>query len=325
MILAQLYTYLLFRLIPHIQQLGIAEDFVKGIEKSIKNFLADGIKSNFSTILSLINSGMSEDGIGGTVSSYLQNTPSGVDGTLWSNIQNISEIAVVPVAVTIVTIISCCDLCQMVISGNNMRDFDTSIFFKWIFKTIIAISLCSNVFLIVSEVFNLGNDVTVKAYNLLGVTMDSSSIDVNAVFNSILKSFNMGELALMLLLSFVTLVIIYVMFGCIMVVLCSRMIEAMMYLSIAPIPMATMMQSEWRQIGNSWLRGLIAIAFQGFFIVIALAFFGSMFAGVLGTITDESSASSVIWAMVKLIGFSLALIFTIFRTDRISKSMFAAH
>ena len=49
------------------------------------------------------------------------------------------------------------------------------------------------------------------------------------------------------------------------VILCGRMIEIYLYSSVGAIPFATMSNREWGQIGNNYLRGLFALAFQGFF------------------------------------------------------------
>lgn len=307
-------------------KLDIVDDVVSGIETGFKNWIAGGVSSNFTNIISLLNSGLGSGGIGGIVSTYLTTEPSAIDSTLWTNIKTVSESAVVPIAATIVAVVSVNDLVQMVISGNNMRDFDTAIFFKWMFKTIIAITLTSNVFTIVSGIFQLGTKATKNAYdgNWIETSLANNST-IGSTIKNIVKDYELFKLLGVWLLSFLTMIAVYALFAVIMVVLCSRIIEAMMYLSIAPIPMATMMQSEWRQIGNSWLRGVIAVAFQGFFIVVALAFFGSLFSGVVNNITTASGGDDVLWCMVKLFGYSLALIFTVLRTGQISKSMMGAH
>ena len=97
-----------------------------------------------------------------------------------------------------------------------------------------------------------------------------------------------------------------------------------MYLSIAPIPMATMMDSgEWASIGKNWVKQLLALSFQGFFIVVALGIFKTLFSNMIATL--NSSKDGVIMQMAMLMGYTAALIFTILRTGAISKSMFNAH
>lgn len=97
-----------------------------------------------------------------------------------------------------------------------------------------------------------------------------------------------------------------------------------MYLSVAPIPMATMMDSgEWASIGKNWIKQLLALSFQGFFIIVALGIFKTLFANMITTL--NSGTGSVIMQMAMLLGYTAALIFTILRTGAISKSVFSAH
>ena len=45
-----------------------------------------------------------------------------------------------------------------------------------------------------------------------------------------------------------------------------RTIEIYCVTSIAPIPMATMANREWGQMGQNYLRSLLALGFQGFIL-----------------------------------------------------------
>ena len=110
----------------------------------------------------------------------------------------------------------------------------------------------------------------------------------------------------------------------IVITLASRIIEVFMYLSIAPIPMATMMDSgEWASIGKNWIKQLLALSFQGFFIVVALGIFKTLFSNAI--VALNASTDGVILQMGLLLGYTAALIFTILRTGAISKSVFNAH
>ena len=96
-----------------------------------------------------------------------------------------------------------------------------------------------------------------------------------------------------------------------------------MYLSIAPIPMATMMDSgEWASVGKNWIKQLLALSFQGFFIIVALAIFKTLFNNMI--VTLNSSKDGVIMQMAMLMGYTAALIFTVLRTGAISKLIFNA-
>jgi hypothetical protein len=110
----------------------------------------------------------------------------------------------------------------------------------------------------------------------------------------------------------------------IVIVLASRIIEIFMYLGISPIPMATMMDSgEWSTIGKNWIKQLLALSFQGFFIVVALGIFKTLFTNIILQI--NKGTDGIVMSMALLLGYTCALVFTILRSGAISKSAFAAH
>ena len=80
---------------------------------------------------------------------------------------------------------------------------------------------------------------------------------------------------------------------------------------------------EWASIGKNWVKQLLALSFQGFFIVVALGIFKTLFSNMIATL--NSSSDGVIMQMAMLMGYTAALIFTILRTGAISKSVFNAH
>jgi hypothetical protein len=216
----------------------------------------------------------------------------------------------------------------MVIQGNNFKDFDDSIFIKWILKTVIGIMLVANVFDIATGLFSLGtqsvSDGLEKLFPSNSGGIISSSIINSSDFHKALTSQSIGTLLITLLLSFVLIIVTFILLGAIIIVLANRIIEVFMYLSISPIPMATMMGDGWNEIGKNWVKNLLALAFQGFFIIVALGIFKVLFNNALSTMLTNNS-SSVTMTMATLLGFSVALIFTMFRTSSISKSVFAAH
>ena len=97
----------------------------------------------------------------------------------------------------------------------------------------------------------------------------SSDIDATiAQMRTGMENMGVGEL---LGLSIETLLIslcLKIMAILITVILYGRMIEIYCTVSIAPIPIATMSNREWGSIGTNYLKGLFALAFQGFLIMI---------------------------------------------------------
>lgn len=302
--------------------MGMISDFVDGILDSIKSFLLESSEGNIGTAMDILSDGLHTSSSGNGIMNQLlatspENYTAGGTNSIWSTIQSITENAVVPIAGCILMIVLVNDLIQIVISGNNFHEFDTSIFIRWILKCVIGIILISNVFYITSGIFALGTAVTTNAMSSALHTINLNSNDIH-----IAGSYGMGECFGILVLSLLLLLIMVIAIAIIVVTLCSRMIEIFMYLGASPLPMATFMNQEWKQMGHSWLRGVIALAFQGFFIVICIAIFSVLFKNVVATL---SSGSDVLLQMVFLIGYALALIFTILRSGQISKSIFGAH
>ena len=110
---------------------------------------------------------------------------------------------------------------------------------------------------------------------------------------------------------------IYLVFP-IFIIVYGRMIEIYLVTSIAPIPMATMMNREWGQTGQNYLRGLLALGFQAFLIIVCVA----IYAVLVQNIAVGSDISYAIWTCM---GYTVLLCFTLFKSSSLAKSIFHAH
>lgn len=303
--------------------MGVISDFVDGITDSIKDFMTDAVESSLKTAVDLIGVGLgdySDDN--GLISQYLYTQPTNFTGggttTIWSTIRIVCQNAVVPIGASLATIVLLYEFISMISESNSFKHFDTSVFIRWIIKCLVVILLVSNVFYLASGIFSLGTKVVTDSSDTLNSLLHTTfegGIDIG-------DDHSIGELAVLWLCSGIVMISILILLAVIIVVLCSRMIEIMMYFGISPIPMATFPNKEWSQIGHNWLRGLFALAFQGLFIVFAIAIYSTLLMNVISSLSDGSNA---FMQMAMLIGYSVALIFTILRTGSISKSIFNAH
>jgi uncharacterized protein (DUF697 family) len=96
------------------------------------------------------------------------------------------------------------------------------------------------------------------------------------------------------------------------------MIEIYLTVSVAPIPFATMANREWGQIGNNYLKGLFALAFQGFLIMVCVA----IYAALVQNIPMAGNVHAAIWTTV---GYTVLLAFALFKTASLAKSLFNSH
>ena len=102
------------------------------------------------------------------------------------------------------------------------------------------------------------------------------------------------------------------------VILYGRMIEIYLYVSVAPVPFATMTNREWGSVGSNYLKGLITLAFQGFFIMVCVA----IYAVLVSSITVAANLHTALWGVA---GYTIILCFSLFKTGSLSKSIFNAH
>jgi hypothetical protein len=296
---------------------------------SIARILANAVTEIFALIQDILGYSLNIDTENASLFSpggqIAQNPQNWNGGGTWTLIQNISETAIVPIAIMVLTIVLVIDLVQTLTAGNQFENAGIAPFVKWTIKTMIGITLVSNIFTIASGVFTLGVEAGGTALiHLLGFN-DTLSMNLGDV-----TSDDIGILICVLLIAVFTLLAVCLLLVSILVTLAGRMIEIFMYLSVAPLTAAAFMNSEWRNTSNNWLKGIIALAFQGFFIVIAIAIFTAIFGGVCNEINATVAAGdrlgfNLILGMLILLGYSLALIFTIFRSGQISKSIFSAH
>lgn len=282
------------------------------IEEWIKTFLIDCINGNLSGVFDMVNSAV------GDVAGKVGETPEEFNSGVFSMIRTLSDNVVVPIAGIILTFVLCYELISMIIEKNNMHDFDTFNLFKWMFKVFVAVYLVTNTFNIVMAVFDLAQHVVQSSS---GVIVGDANIDIESMlgnFAPTLEAMGIGELLGLLVETFLLRAATPIMSICVSLVLVGRMIEIYIYCSVGAIPFATMTNREWGQMGNNYLRGLVALGLQGFFIMVCVA----IYTVLIGQITSEPDIHLAIWTCA---GYTMILCFSLFKTGAISKSIFNAH
>lgn len=137
----------------------------------LKELLISGILGNLSGMFDTVNTKVGE--IAGEVGM----TPSAWNGIVFNLIRSLSETVIIPIAGIILTFMMCYELIQLVIVKNNLHDVDTWIFFKWIFKTFVAVFLVTNTWNIVMAIFDVAQNVVSQSG---GIITGSTSIDLSA-------------------------------------------------------------------------------------------------------------------------------------------------
>ena len=277
----------------------------------LKEMLVGGIMDNLSGLFDSVNDQVGE--IAGNVGA----SPASFSPEVFSLIRNISESVIIPIAGLILTFIACYELIQLIIEHNNLANFETWIFFKWIFKTFVAVMLITNTFNITMAVFDVSQHVVTSA---AGIISGSTAVDASALENleETLMDMDLGPLLGLWLQSIIVQITMSALSILIFVIVYGRMIEIYLMVSLAPIPFSTFGSREQSQIGQDYLRSLLALGFQGFLILICVGIYAVMVQGI--AFTDDVIGS--IWGVM---GYTVLLCFTLFKTGTLAKGVFNCH
>ena len=285
---------------------------IERITEAIKEILIGMIQNGLEGMFVEVNDKV------GMIASLVGQTPQGWNAVVFNLIQNLSQTVIVPIAGLIITFVLCYELITMVTQKNNFHEFETYNIFLWIFKAYVAIYLVTNTFNITMAVFDVGQHIVNGA---AGVISGSTAVDASAAIATLTESLEDMEIGELFLLAMETLLIsltMSILSVIITVIMYGRMIEIYLYTSVAPIPFATMTNKEWGNIGNNYLKGLFALAFQGFFMLVCV--------GIYSVLVNAMTISTNLHgAMFSVAAYTVVLAFSLFKTGSLSKSIFNAH
>lgn len=282
------------------------------IQEWFKEVLIDGIISNLSGTFDTVNAKVGE--IAGEVGM----TPSGWNGGIFNMIRSLSETVIVPIAGIILTFVMCYELIQLIVEKNNLHDFDTWIFWKWIFKTFCAVLIVTNTWNIVMAVFDMAQSVVNQSADVI---ISDAGIDISGVVGDLettLADWSIGALLGLWFQSIFVGLCAHILTIAIILVIYGRMIEIYLVTSIGPIPFATMANREWGHTGQNYLRSLLALGFQAFLIMVCVG----IYAVLVQNIAVGDNITTAIW---ECLGYTVLLCYTLFKTGSLAKSLFGAH
>ena len=278
----------------------------------LKELLIGSIMSNLTGLFDNVNRQVA--GIADNVGATPQAWNSGVFGM----IRNLSDNVILPIAGVILALVATLELIQMIVDRNNMHDMDTFMLAKWVFKTACAVVIVTNTWNIVMAVFDVAQSVVSRASGLVIADTDIRIDSIIVGLEAKLAEMELGALFGLWVQSMFVGFTMWALAICIFIITYGRMIEIYLVTSVAPIPMATMANREWGQMGQNYLRGLFALGFQAFLIIICVAIYAILVRGI----AVESDVSTAIWTCM---GYTVLLCFTLFKTSSLARSIFHAH
>ena len=282
------------------------------ITEWIKELLVSGIMGNLSGMFDNVNQQVGE------IAGEVGKTPLQWNSGVFSMIQSLSETVIIPIAGAILAFVMCYEQIQMVIDRNNLNEIDTWMFFRWIFKTFVAVLLVTNTFNIVMGVFDMAQHVVNSS---AGVIISNTNIDLASVLPDMEARLQLMELGPLFGLWFQSIFVGLTMKAltiCIFLVIYGRMLEIYLMTSLGPIPLATMTNREWSGMGQNYLKSLLALGFQAFLIMVCVG----IYAVLVRSISTDADIIAAIWTCM---GYTVLLCFALFKTGSLAKSIFSAH
>lgn len=287
------------------------QSILEQITDWLKSMIISAIMGNLSGMFDSVNQQV------GQIAGDVGTTPANFSPAVFSMIRNISESVILPIAGMVLTFIACYELIQMLIEHNNLANFETWTFFKWVFKTFLAVTLISNTFNITMAVFDVAQQVISRSGGLISGSTSVSDATLTAM-QATLEGMDLGPLLGLYLQTFVVQVTMLALSAIIFVIVYGRMVEIYLMVSLAPIPFATFGNHEQSHTGQNYLRSLFALGFQGFLIMICVG----IYAVLIQNLSFSDNIISSIWGVM---GYTVLLAFTLFKTGSLAKSVFAAH
>ena len=278
----------------------------------LKELLIGSIMSNLTGLFDNVNRQVA--GIADNVGA----TPQAWNGGVFGMIRKLSDNVILPIAGVILALVATLELIQMIVDRNNMHDMDTFMLAKWVFKTACAVVIVTNTWNIVMAVFDVAQSVVSRASGLVIADTDIRIDSVIVGLEAKLAEMELGALFGLWVQSMFVGFTMWALAICIFIITYGRMIEIYLVTSVAPIPMATMANREWGQMGQNYLRSLFALGFQAFLIIICVAIYAILVRGI----AVESDVSTAIWTCM---GYTVLLCFTLFKTSSLARSIFHAH
>jgi hypothetical protein len=282
------------------------------IEEAIRNFFIGLIETNLTTMFADVNEKTS------TIAEQIGQTPQGWNGNIFSMIRSLSETVIIPIAGMIITFVLCYELITMITEKNNLHEGDTFSFFKYFIKMWVAVFLVSHTFDFTMAIFDVAQHVVSAASDLI---TGSTYIDIQEVLAAMLAGLQdkgIPELAGIAMETLLVSNAMKLLSVLITVILYGRMIEIFLTCSVAPIPFATLTNREWGQTGNNYIRNLVALGFQGFFMMVCVAIYTVL---VQSIVLSENIHASIF----QIAAYTVLLCFSLFKTGSLSKSIFNAH
>lgn len=298
----------------------MVEEFFANLMNNVCKALYDGLYSvaneQFQGMFESLNKNITDS------AEYITQSPQEWNETAFKFVQSIAENVCIPIAGCVVLFVFCIELVHMMQENNQMHAVTPERIMMTLLKLCIFLIIASKSFDIVMVIYDIGSwaaeRVNTEATGTLG------AIDLEQILKKPDENaYNFGVVFSMfinLILIFAARIVVFALAVAIFIKVNLWYLKLLTYTSAAPIPMSTFLNREWGQIGNNYVRKVIAIGFEGFFMLIAFGLYSAFV-----TSLQFSTEDNFMMQLFMTIGCGIALFYTLNSSGNTSSSVFNAH
>lgn len=233
----------------------------------------------------------------------------------------------IPIAAAFITLIFCMELVHILQDSNQMNNIKPQNVIFIFLKFAVCAIICSKSFTIVMGFYKIGLEATKELGNrsITSTGALSGRLKLEDILPATPSEYTFGLVLMIvgdLLLILIAIVIVWILSAIIYVRVMLWFLEFLIYASAAPIPFSTFNNKDWSQVGMNYTRKMLALSFEGFFMLLMFLLYRYIVGGLSVT---QGSVMDFINTLLMLVGTGFALIMLMFKSGNISASIFNAH
>lgn len=285
------------------------DEFKRNVNEYIFELLVSAIEMMLGTTGEIFKKSIAN------VQTGIVETPEHFSATLVETLRVISETAVMPVAGLLLTYVFCYELYILITEKNKGNDFNTGELLFLIIKTAAAILLITHSFDITLAFFDLSQWMVNQIPNTALTIPEAFGMNITEG----LEEGEVGKALMLMAVVLVGMIFALIMAGIIYLVAWGRMITILLYVSVAPLPFATFMNRDWvGTIGQTYVKNLLALMLQGFFIMVCLVIYGGLLEKVSVLMVQEGAT---VYGMLLMVVSMGVLTVMLTKTHSLAKSV----
>lgn len=287
------------------------------ILKTLYDSLYESLEKSFDDLFNILNYEVSK------AASNIKAGPMALgDGTAFETVKKIAENVCIPIAAAFITVIFCWELIHLVQESNSMNNVKPDKIMIVLLKFGLCLLVCAKSFDIIMGFYNVGAwaATTLGKQSSSDLAKFTYTFDLSNVLDPAPEKYELGMLMTLLgykIMIFISKIGIAICGVIVYVRVMIWFLEILLYAAPAAIPYSTWINKEWSQVGMNYTRKMLALAFEGFFMLLLFAIYGGVVAGI--------SYGDFMQSMGMIIGCGFALAVMMFKTGNISASIFNAH